>query len=91
MFKWLGYLFAVLLVLVAIAVAFFAPLDDLYVNGRRGGGGDIFRGLVELVGPMAARYLLAALLVWFAWLFIRPTRKSKSPADRSSNQGKKRR
>lgn len=60
----LSFVFA----LITLATLFVVPDDFLLGNGRRMHTGDIFRGLVEVVGTGFARCLLAlpsALLAWF--------------------------
>ena len=70
---------ATLSVASAVGVAFFAPIESLMRGGepRNFGGGEMFGGLVAVLGESAARYLLSALFFVFAVLFWR---LSKRPA-----------
>ena len=63
-------------ILSGIAVMFFASVDQLGTNGgvRGRGGGDIFLGLMALVGQPIARGLIASFFFLCAWLFARPAR-----------------
>ena len=75
---------ATLSVAIAVGVAFFAPIESLTRGGgpRNFGGGELFGSVVALLGEGAARYLLSALFVVFAFLFWR---LSKRPANGGRN------
>ena len=79
--------FAALMLLVAVGILFFAPMDDLFTNGARGRHwGDGLRGLAELIGPIPVRVLSASPFLYFAWAAVFPKRKG-DPARASKARG----
>jgi hypothetical protein len=71
-----GVVMAVLLLVMAVGVVFFAPIEELSrTRGVRGGGGELFLGLVLWLSEPVARAAAGTALVGLAWLFFRGSRK----------------
>lgn len=69
---------AVICLLAAIAVLFFAPFEEL-ASGRgvrSRSTGDMFVGLAALLGEPTARILVSASFLGFAWL-LWPSRRRR--------------
>ena len=67
-----GLAMALIFLMAAVGVVFFAPLADLVRNGGgRNRGGNMFLGWVMLFGEPVARAILGTLSVGLAWLFFR--------------------
>jgi hypothetical protein len=72
-----GVVMAVLLLVMAVGVVFFAPIEELSrTRGLRGGSSSgLFLGLVFWLGEPVARAAAGTVLVGLAWLFFRMSRK----------------
>jgi hypothetical protein len=63
-----GVVIALLFLIMAIAVVFFAPLEALTRDGRK--GGNVVGGWVVLFGEPVARAVVGTVLVGLAWLAV---------------------